>query len=190
MIKKLGDLAEIHIGQSIRDKIDNIKDGEFLIVQMKDVDRDQGINESSLYRTNIKGKPRLVKQGDLLFVPRVFRESLPYSVSVELQKPNLIAAPTFYIITVNEDMIRVEYLNWFINSEAHGGKFFRKNALGSSILNIPKSVLVDMEIIVPPLLKQDQFVKVIKATEREKELMEKLVAKRNSFMSEAINKFI
>lgn len=190
MIKKLGDIANIHIGQSIRDKIENIKDGEFLIVQMKDVVRGQGVNESTLYQTNIKGKPRLVKKGDLLFVPRVFRESLPYSVSVEIEKANLIAAPTFYIITVDESLLRAEYLNWFINSETHGGKFFRKNVLGSSILNIPKSVLTEMEVITPPISKQDQIIKIIKATKREQEIMEELKAKRNSFISEAVNKFI
>ena len=53
MVKKLGELAEIHVGQSIRDKIENVEDGEFFIVQMKDVVRGQGVNESSLYRTNI-----------------------------------------------------------------------------------------------------------------------------------------
>lgn len=187
---KLGDLAETHIGQSIRDKIENIPGGEFLIVQMKDVSKDSGINQASLYHTNIKGKPRLVRRGDLLFVPRVFRESLPYSVLVDIQKPKLIAAPTFYIITTNEKLIRAEYLNWFINSEIHGGKFFRRNALGGSVLNIPKSALMEMEVIVPPLEKQDQFVKIIQATSREKELMQTLIAKRNSFMNEAINKFI
>lgn len=188
MIKNLGDLAEIHIGQSIRDKIENIKDGGFDCPNEGRCQR-RGINKSSLYRTNIKGKPRLVKKGDLLFVPRVFRESLPYSVSIETEFENLIAAPTFYIITANEAMIRAEYLNWFINSEVHAGKFFRKNALGSSILNIPKNVLMEMEIIVPPLTKQDQFIKIIKAAKREQELMEELIAKRNSFMNEVVNKF-
>jgi restriction endonuclease S subunit len=189
MVKKLGELAEIHVGQSIRDKIENVEDGEFFIVQMKDVVRGQGVNESSLYRTNIKGKPRLVKKDNLLFVPRVFRESLPYSVLVTTEIDNLIAAPAFYIITADEHFIRAEYLNWFINSEVHGGKFFRKNALGSSILNIPKNVLLEMEIIVPTISSQDQFIKIINAAKREQELMEELIAKRNSFLNEVINNF-
>lgn len=189
MIRKLGDIANIHIGQSIRDKIENVEDGEFFIVQMKDVARGRGINEASFYRTNIKGKPRLVNKGDLLFVPRVFRESLPYSVPVVTNLPNLIAAPTFYIISVDENLIRAEFLNWFINSETHGGKFFRKNALGSSILNIPKNVLTEMEIVVPPLEKQVLFIKIIEAAKREQELMENLTAKRNSLMNEVINQF-
>jgi restriction endonuclease S subunit len=192
MINKLSELADIHIGQPIRDKIDNIIDGQFYIVQMKDVGKDAGVHQASLYRTNIKGRigPRLVKKGDLLFVPRVFRESLPYSVIVDVDLKNLIVAPAFYVISVNHDLIRTEYLNWFINSESHGGKFFKRNAIGSSVLNIPKSVLTEMEIITPSLQDQDRFVKLIQATKTEKTIMESLFKKRVAFMNEAINHYI
>ncbi|NOT78917.1 MAG: hypothetical protein HOP07_07925 [Bacteriovoracaceae bacterium] len=192
MIVKLGELTQIHAGQSIRDKIENTANGDYYIIQIKDVDSLLGVKKSSLYRTNIKGKgvPKLVKRGDLLFVPRVFRESLPYSVVVNLDLPNLIVAPTFYILTVNQELIRTEYLNWFINSDAHGGKFFKKNAMGSSILNIPKTVLLEMDIIVPPLSVQDNFIKLMAAAKKEKEIMDQLCQKRVAFIDEAINKYL
>ena len=192
MIRKLGELTQIHAGQSIRDKIENTANGDYYIIQIKDVDSQFGIKKSSLYRTNIKGKgvPKLVNQGDLLFVPRVFRESLPYSVVVNLDLPNLIVAPTFYIMAVNQDVIRTEYLNWFINSDAHGGKFFKKNAMGSSILNIPKAVLLEMDVIVPPLSVQDNFIKLMLASKKEKEIMDQLCQKRVAFIDEAINNYI
>jgi restriction endonuclease S subunit len=192
MIVKLGELTQIHAGQSIRDKIENTANGDYYIIQIKDVDSLLGVKKSSLYRTNIKGKgvPKLVKRGDLLFVPRVFRESLPYSVVVNLDLPNLIVAPTFYILTVNQELIRTEYLNWFINSDAHGGKFFKKNAMGSSILNIPKTVLLEMDIIVPPLSVQDNFIKLMVAAKKEKEIMDQLCQKRVAFIDEAINQYL
>ncbi|MBF0314308.1 MAG: restriction endonuclease subunit S [Oligoflexia bacterium] len=192
MITKLGNLVEIHAGQSIRNKIDNIANGDYFIIQIKDIDRHIGVNLPSLYKTNMKGKgtPKLVKKGDLLFVPKVFRESLPYSVVVNLDLPNLIVAPTFYTLSVKPSLIRTEYLNWFINSGAHGGKFFKKNAMGSSILNIPKTVLTEMEIIVPPLPVQDNFIKLMAATKKEKEIMDNLCQKRIAFIDEAINQYL
>ncbi|MBF0362756.1 MAG: restriction endonuclease subunit S [Oligoflexia bacterium] len=192
MIIKLGEIAEIHAGQSIREKIENTTDGSYYIIQIKDVDSLLGINQSSLYKTNIKGKgtPKLVNKGDLLFVPRVFRESLPYSVVVNIDIPNLIVAPTFYLISVNKEFIRTEYLCWFINSDAYGGKFFKKNAWGSSILNIPKNILIEMEVIVPPLNIQDKFVNFITATRKEKEIMDQLYQKRLTFIDEAVNKYL
>jgi restriction endonuclease S subunit len=158
---------------------------------MKDVDKETGVKLESLYRIHLKGRtgPRLIRKGDLLFVSRVFRGSLPYSVLVNTGLPNLVAAPTFHILSVNEKRVRTEYLHWFINSEIHGGRFFKQNAMGSSVLNIPKNVLSEMEIILPSLQEQDRFIKLIQAARREKEIMQTLVQKRRAFMDGILNKF-
>lgn len=192
MLIKLSDITNIYLGHPIREKIENTPNGDYLIVQNKDVDKEVGVNRESLYRVNISGRavPRLLKKDDLLFVPRVFRGSLPYSVRVNFDLPNMIAAPTFTIISVNPNAVRSEYLNWFINSEAHGGKYFKINAMGSSILNIPKSVLREMEITLPSLEEQDRLIQLIKAVNREKEIMKKLIEKRRIFLDEALVKSI
>ena len=192
MIRTLRETAEIYLGQSIRDKIENVPSGSHYIVQMKDVVKNLGVKSEGLYKINLKGRvePRLVKKGDLLFVSRVFRGSLPYSVLVNIDLPNLVAAPTFTILSVDKDIVRAEYLNWFINSEAHGGKYFKKNAMGSSILNIPKSVLSDMEVPIPSLETQDKIIKLIKTADHEKEIMESLIEKRRVFMDEVLAKYI
>jgi restriction endonuclease S subunit len=190
MFRKLYEIADISLGHPIRERIENTPEGDYFVVQNKDVDKDIGVNKDSLYSFNLKGrtKPRLVRCGDLLFVPKIFRSSLPYSVFVNVDLPNLVAAPTFTILSVNENIIRAEYLNWFINSEAHGGKYFKKNAMGSSILNIPKSVLSEMEIALPTIEQQDQFIKLIQAAKREKEIMETLIDRRRVFMDEVLAK--
>lgn len=190
MLNKLSDITDIYPGQPIRDRIVNEANGDHLIVQIKDADRDSGINQKTLYRIHLRGRtgPRLVKKGDLLFVSRVFRGSLPYSVLVDADIPNLVAAPTFHILSVNKDRVRAEYLHWFINSEANGGRFFKQNAMGSSVLNIPKNVLSEMEINLPPLQKQDRFIKLIQAAHREKEIMQTLVERRRAFMDGILNK--
>jgi len=188
---KLSEVTDIYLGQPIRDRIVNEPDGDHWIVQIKDVDKDSGIIRETLYRTHLKGRtgPRLIKKGDLLFVSRVFRGSLPYSVLVDADLPNLVAAPTFYILSVNKDQVRAEYLHWFINSEVHGGRFFKQNAMGSSVLNIPKGVLSEMEVMLPPLQEQDRFIKLLQAANREKEIMEILVEKRRAFIDAVLTKF-
>lgn len=191
MIRKLSEVTDIYLGQPIRNRIENSPSGDYLIVQMKDVDKDAGVKTDTLYRTHLKGRtgPRLIRKGDLLFVSRVFRGSLPYSVLVGEDLPNLVAAPTFNILSVKKERVRPEYLHWFINSEAYGGRFFKQNAMGSSVLNIPKHVLSDMEIVVPPLPEQDRFVGLIQAAHREKEIMQAIVEKRRAFMDGILNKF-
>ena len=191
MIRKLSEVTDIYLGQPIRDRIENIPFGDYLIVQMKDVDKDSGVNAETLYRTNLKGRtgPRLIKRGDLLFVSRVFRGSLPYSVLVSKDLPNLVAAPTFHILSVNKDRVRAEYLHWFINSELYGGRFFKQNAMGSSVLNIPKNLLNEMEVVLPSLQDQDRFIKLIKAAHQEKEIMQALVEKRRAFMDGILKNF-
>jgi restriction endonuclease S subunit len=191
MIRKLSEVTDIYLGQPIRDRIENDPSGDYLIVQMKDVDKDAGIKTDTLYRTHLKGRtnPRLIRKGDLLFVSRVFRGSLPYSVLVGEDLPNLVAAPTFNILSVKKERVRPEYLHWFINSEAYGGRFFKQNAMGSSVLNIPKHVLSEMEIVVPPLPEQDRFVSLIQAAHREKKIMEAIAEKRRAFMDGIIKKF-
>jgi restriction endonuclease S subunit len=191
MIRKLSEVTDIYLGQPIRDRIENDPSGDYLIVQMKDVDKDAGIKTNTLYRTHLKGRttPRLIRKGDLLFVSRVFRGSLPYSVLVGEDLPNLVAAPTFNILSVKKERVRPEYVHWFINSEAYGGRFFKQNAMGSSVLNIPKHVLSEMEIVVPPLPEQDRFVSLIQAAHREKKIMEAIAEKRRAFMDGILNKF-
>ena len=191
MIRKLSEVTDIYLGQPIRDKIENTPSGEYFIVQMKDVARDSGVKADTLYKINLKGRtgPRLIKKGDLLFVSRVFRGSLPYSVLVNVDLANLVASPTFNILSVNKDLIRAEYLHWFINSELHGGKYFKLNAMGSSVLNIPKGVLSEMEVMVPPIQEQDRFIKLIQAANREKKIMETLVEKRRTFIDAVLTKF-
>lgn len=191
MTRKLSEVTDIYLGQPIRDRIENTPSGDYLIVQMKDVDKETGVKTETLYHTNLKGRtgPRLIKKGDLLFVSRVFRGSLPYSVLVNADLPNLVAAPTFNILSVNKDLIRAEYLHWFINSELHGGKYFKLNAMGSSVLNIPKGVLSEMEVMLPPLQEQDRFIKLIQAANREKEIMETLVEKRRAFIDAVLTKY-
>lgn len=191
MIRKLSEVTDIYLGQPIRDRIENTPSGEYLIVQMKDVSKDEGVKTDGLYRIHLKGRtgPRLIKQGDLLFVSRVFRGSLPYSVLVNTDIPNLVAAPTFHILSVKQDRVRAEYLHWFINSEIHGGRFFKQNAMGSSVLNIPKNVLSEMEIVLPPLQEQDRFINLIRAATREKQIMQALIEKRRTFMDGILNQF-
>lgn len=191
MIRKLSEVTDIYLGQPIRDRIENTPSGDYLIVQMKDVAKDTGVKTEGLYKINLKGRigPRLIKKGDLLFVSRVFRGSLPYAVLVDADIPNLVAAPTFHILSANNERVRAEYLHWFLNSEVHGGRFFKQNAMGSSVLNIPKNVLSDMEIVVPSMQEQDRFIQLIRAATREKEIMQTLVEKRRAFMDGILSKF-
>ena len=122
-------------------------------------------------------------------MPRVFRESLPYAALVTAELPNLVAAPTIYILSVNHDRVRPEYLHWFINSEAHVGRFFRQNAMGTAVLNIPISVLGDLDVVLPSIPEQDHFIKLVHAANKERQIMKTLVEKRRVFMENILTTY-
>ena len=191
MTKKLSEISNIYIGQSIRDRIVNMPDGDLYIIQIKDADKTEGINQHTLYKMRFKGNspPRYIKKDDLLFVSRFFRNSQPYSVLVNLDQPNVIAAPNFYIISVNQEVARPEYLHWYLNSEAHGGKFFKAHALGSSALNVSKANLGELPVRLPPLEEQDRFIKLIYAAKKERELMNSIAQKRQNYLNEIITAY-
>ena len=180
------------MGQPLRTRVRNDPAGRFLIVQMKDVSITQGIIPSRLSRINLKSNsfPRLLRRGDILFTSRSWRKTAPFSILVEEDLDNLIAAPLFYIIRVKDKSLRPEYLNWYINSDIFGRKFFMRNAMGSGVLNVPKSILGKMEIIVPPLKAQDTLIGLMALLDGERRAMRLLSEKRNKLINSIIKNFI
>ena len=192
MIRKINDLADIYTGQSIRGKISHKPSGEYCIVQMRDVSPQKSFKKADLCRMDLKsGTPKLIKKGDLLFISKAGLGTTPFSIVVKEEITNLIASPLFYIIRVKSNEVHPEHLNWYINSSSQSRRFFKKNAMGTMVLNVRKETLSEMEVILPPLPIQETFVELIKLVSKEHQIMDKIYQKRKQLMDSIIaNSFL
>ncbi len=187
MIRKINDLADIYPGQSIRGKINHKPGGEYCIVQMRDVSPSRGFQKANLCRMDLKsGTPKLIKKGDLLFISKTGPGTSPFSIVVKEEIKNLIASPLFYIIRVKSKEVHPEYLSWYINFSSQSRRFFKKNAMGTMVLNVRKETLSEMEVILPPLSIQETFVELIKLASKEHQIMDKIYQKRKQLMNSII----
>ena len=185
-------ISKIYNGQSLRAGVRDVPEGRFRLVQMKDVARGRGIVGAGLYRVNFKesAKLRLVRKGDILFVARAALGSCPYSVLVEEECDNLVASALFYIIRANTKLVLPAYLNWYINAPSFGGKFLRQHAVGTSVLNMPKPVLAQMPVVLPPLDVQHKLAAAIELIDTDYSIATELRHKRYRLVDALVKDFI
>lgn len=173
MKKTLGDITNIRAGYPFRGKISENLAGEARVIQMKDVDLDEGVLWTELITTDLPGKrqPDWLKPGDLLFVAR---GSHNFVLHLEEVPSSTVLSPHFFHLTVNQNAgILPSFLAWQINQEA-AQQYLRKSAEGTQILNIRRKVLEDMPIVVPSLHKQETISQLNRTWQREKQVLQAL----------------
>ena len=78
---RLGDIARVTAGFPFREGVASSSEGNAIVVQMKNVDAEHGVDWASVTRTNLPGKkePDWLKEGDIIFAARGQRRSCPRS---------------------------------------------------------------------------------------------------------------
>jgi restriction endonuclease S subunit len=94
--------------------------------------------------------------------------------------PSVVAAPLLRI-RVEKDSILPAYLCWFINQPS-SQTFLQSRATGTAMRMIGKSVLDDLEIMVPSMNMQQHIVRLEKLSSQEQRLMNKLSIKKQLLM--------
>lgn len=178
---RLGDIADIGAGFPFRGAVTATREGDALVVQMKNIDAEQGVDWSSVTRTNLPGKkePDWLKDGDIIFAAR---GSKNYAALVVAAPRNAVCSPHFYVIRIrNEAETLPAFIAWQIN-QAPARKYFGQSATGSYILNIRRQVLEDLALAVPPRAQQEIIVALNHAAQSERKVLEGLIANRKSQM--------
>jgi hypothetical protein len=173
----LSDLAKIMAGHPIRDAVRNVPSGDVAVVQIKNVNADAGVDWPAVTRTVLRGRrePDWLSSGDVLFSARGQR-----NVAVCLDRPpaKSVCSPHFFLIRVqNADLILPEFLAWQMN-QPDARRYFVQSATGSYIKSIRRQVLETLPVLVPPLDRQRLLVRLARAAQREKEVIEKLQENR------------
>ena len=90
--------------------------------------------------------------------------------------------PHFFVIRVkNNRLILPEFLAWQIN-QVSAQAYIKKSSVGSTVTNIRKDVLENLNVTIPLLETQKLIVKMAKAAFAEKRLLQELIRNREQQM--------
>ncbi|MET0103255.1 MAG: restriction endonuclease subunit S [Sedimenticola sp.] len=178
---KLKEITQIRAGYAFRGRLEADPEGEYMVVQMKDMDKATGVNWEQLNKTNLTGRtPRaVIEPGDLLFVARGHAN---FAVAIGEVPSLAVPSPHFFHLRVLEETgIDPEFLAWQINQDAIQ-RYLAQSAEGTQIPSIRRAVLEETLISVPDTKTQQRIVSLNKAMNREVQLYEALATNRRRMM--------
>ena len=174
----LKDIADIRTGYSFRAKIEPDSEGNILVVQLKELSDKNTIDISTavkIYMQNV-AENYLLQKGDLVFRSRGMDST---AAIMDISSNNVILSAPFQRIRLQDtSKIIPEYLLWYINSKV-AQSYFSANKTGTSVTMISTAVLADLPVIVPSVESQKKIVEINTLSEREIELQEELIKKKN-----------
>ena len=149
-----------------------VQNGEIVYLQAKHFD-DNGALTQTLYpdlEYDSKIEKHLLKKGNVLFAAK---GSKNFAAWYEKDKIPAVASTSFFVIRINHNNVLPGYLTWFLN-HPDTQALLKRQATGSSIASISKSVLSELEIPIPAIKKQEFILKIFKLRNREKNLKQQI----------------
>ncbi|WP_336993948.1 restriction endonuclease subunit S [Lelliottia amnigena] len=175
-LKKLGQIAGIRSGHTLRGAITPDPEGDVRLLQIKDLDEDWQFNDKALPTVVWEQRiaPPFLEQGEIVVAARGNRN---LAVVYRGQVP-VVATSQFLIISLkrNEREIIPEYLCWLLNHPMIQQWFHRS---GTNIQLITKSALLDVDIPVTPIETQLQLIKLQRVWQQEDNIISKLQINRH-----------
>jgi len=112
-------------------------------------------------KLNNKLEKHLLQPGDVLFASKGNRN---FATWYEQHDPKAVASTTFFVIRLNSkssSLILPAYLVWFLN-HPQTQQQIKQFSRGSFIPSVPKSLLCDLEIVIPPIHTQQLILEIEK----------------------------
>ncbi|KTD62651.1 EcoKI restriction-modification system protein HsdS [Legionella santicrucis] len=184
MKTKLKNLASVQMGYSFRSRLEPEQTGNIAVIQMKDLTEDNLVDRQSLVLIELNDfkEHHKVELNDLVFRSRG-QTNTAALVDVSIGS-SVVAAPLLRI-RIEKDSILPAYLCWFINQPSSQA-YMQSKATGTAIRMIGKSVVDDLEVIVPSIELQQHIVKLEKLSSQEQHLMNKLSIKKRLLMNKVL----
>jgi len=170
----LSDIATVAAGHPFRGKIEPIEGAETVVVQMRDTSP-SGVNWPSCLRTEASGRrePDWLRPGDILF-PARGNVSLAVLIDESIGSLQAVAAPHFFLLRVTQSDVLPAYLAWWLNQEPAQRHLEQQAQSSTLVRNIARPVLEDTPVLLPPLPRQEQIVRLASAMQREEDLLHRL----------------
>ncbi|EAA7634061.1 restriction endonuclease subunit S [Enterobacter hormaechei] len=175
-LKKLGQIAGIRSGHTLRGAITPDPEGDVHLLQIKDLDQDWQFNHKALPTVVWEQRiaPPFLEQGEIVVAARGNRN---LAVVYRGQVP-VVPTSQFLIVSLKrkESEIAPEYVCWLLNHPTIQQWFHRS---GTNIQLITKSALLDVIIPVPSLEIQLKVIELQRAWQEEALLISKLQKNRH-----------
>jgi len=187
MFCQLTQVATIHAGYPFRGKIIEKSDGCAHVIQMKEMDRLNGIRWNHLILTDLPGRSpsRWVEPGDIVFVARGVSN---YAVVADHPPEHTVLSPHFFQIRLLEGSgILPEFLAWQLN-QAPAQKYFAQSAEGSSVVGVRKGLLENIDVICPPLSEQKKIMKVVHCWSEQQQVIQAMSDNHEILMASIASK--
>jgi restriction endonuclease S subunit len=145
-----------------------IPKGEIVYLQAKHFDENGELVETLYPDLNADGKieKHLLRKGDVLFAAKGTKNFAAWYKGDNLPA---VASTSFFVIRLKDRNVLPGFLTWFLN---HPNTQFllKREARGTSIASISKSVLAELEIPVPGIQFQELILKIYHLRNKEKKL--------------------
>lgn len=176
---KLGQIADISMGQSFRGRLVQDAAGSVRVIQMKDLRNDRSLVGPDLIRVDDPGirERNYVRRGDLIFRSRGQTNT---AVLLDQDLSNTVVAAPLYRIRVSEGILP-EYLLWCINLPVSQA-WLASHARGTAVKIITRQSVAEFELKLPPIEIQQKISEIVSFAETEQKLMAKLAEKRKQYM--------
>ena len=183
---KLKDIASVQMGYSFRSRLEPDQKGNIAVIQMKNLTEDNLVDHQSLslVKLNDFKEHHKAELNDLVFRSR--GQTNTAALINEKIGPSVVAAPLLRI-RIEKNSILPAYLCWFINQPS--SQIFIQSKSNSSAMRMTgKSVLEDLEIVLPSIEIQQRIVALEKLSSQEQHLMSKLRNNKRQLMNKILRK--
>jgi restriction endonuclease S subunit len=183
----LSKICKISSGQTFREKVENNPDGDVWVIQMKDLNGSYTGIKTSPYLTTLNevSNQQLLSTGDVLFLSRGnHNKAFVYN-----KTHNAVAVSLFFVLKPDLSILDPYYLAWFLNQNSTQNKL-KSSQEGSTVASIKKSILENLEIVVPNLEKQKRIAHIYGLQIKEQKLAKKLIIKRELLIDQVLKEII
>lgn len=181
----LKDLAFISSGYSFRGKVEANDEGDFKVVQIKDVKQGGAVRYDELVTTVLPGRPPniVLEDGDLFFLAKGAE-----NIAVEVcgVQPKTVLSSHFFYLRVDRSLINPSYLEYLINAPEQR-KYLEKCSAGSLIKTVNRKSLENMPLKILDLETQEKIASLLNASKAEAEITQRLLENRQQQIHGLIN---
>jgi restriction endonuclease S subunit len=170
---KLGEIARVRTGSPFRERIQHAAEGKYLVLQGKDIGADGAVVLDGMLRVTDapnKGAPDQLEAGEVVIQTRgvSYRAAVVPKTAIPM-----IAAGSLFILSSEQTRLTPDYLVFFLNLPATQA-VLRQLATGSTIPNLRRSAVEQLEIPLPTLPDQRRFAALGALVRKQTELTERI----------------
>ena len=185
-MNRILDLATVFTGHTLRGRMENDPNGDCAIIQAKDLTTNGTVKfRNSPYKIILKQVPpaQLLQKGDILLLSKgTNNKALLYDAAF----PHAAATSAFTILRITNNQVKPAFLAWYINSP-QAQEYFSTQRAGTTTLNLSKRAIEELPVPVPPLLKQELMIKLVKQHQLYASLVDEYQQNLQSLVNNLLN---